>query len=520
MPLIFLFHSTNLIKHLSILTNWTFDKVILFSIIDFMDKDFFIINGYPLDEQQKNAILNASKYSLIVAGAGSGKTLTMIGKIKYLLEIKKIKPEEILCISFTNESVKSLKEKIKNDKIHAFTFHKLAIHILSLEEEYFEIAGDDFLKKTIYLFFRESLWSHSFLRKQFFKVSKKVFFSKKQYLTFLKTKNYFNIVKLLETFISLFSTNNLTIEDFKSFFTSSNNNPLLFLIYAILNFYETEKEKKNLYDFDDLIKKAMELCKSKNICNYKEIIIDEFQDTSKLRLDFIREVVKNSDANLTVVGDDFQSIYKFSGCDLNIFLNFQEYFKGAKTFKIENTYRNSQELIKVAGDFVMKNHLQIKKDLKSSKLLEHPIKIVWYLNPYKVLLKIIKEISSGEILILGRNNFDIYAFIPKEKITWLENGYFHLENFFYKLRYLTIHKSKGLESDNVILINLVDSEIGLPAKRKSHAITYLIQGKENFLYEEERRLFYVALTRTKNFCFLLVPYFHASIFIKEIKKEI
>lgn len=500
--------------------NWIFDKNILIPIIDFMDKDFFIINGYPLDEQQKNAILNASKYSLIVAGAGSGKTLTMIGKIKYLLEVKKIKPEEILCISFTNESVKSLKEKIKNDKIHLFTFHKLAMHILSLEDAYFEIAGDDFLKQTIHLFFHESLWQHSFLKKQFFKVAQKLFFTQKQYLNFLKTKNYQDIVKLIETFISLFSTNNLTQEDFKSFFTGSKNNPLLLLIYAILNFYEAEKEKNNLYDFDDLIKKARELCQSKNICKYKEIIIDEFQDTSKLRLDFIREVVKNSDANLTVVGDDFQSIYKFSGCDLNIFLNFQEYFKGAKTFKIENTYRNSGELIKVAGDFVMKNHFQIKKDLKSSKHLEHPIQLIRYLNPYKALLKVIKQISSGEILILGRNNFDIYTFIPKEKITWLENGYFRFENFSYKLRYLTIHKSKGLESDNVILINLVDSEIGLPAKRKNPAITYLIQGKENFLYEEERRLFYVALTRTKNTCFLLTPYFHASIFVKEIKKEI
>ncbi len=72
----------------------------------------------------------------------------------------------------------------------------------------------------------------------------------------------------------------------------------------------------------------------------------------------------------------------------------------------------------------------------------------------------------------------------------------------------------------MIIINLIDSELGLPAKRKTPAITRLIQEKENFLYEEERRLFYVALTRTKNHCYLLVPYFHSSIFIQEIKKKI
>lgn len=484
-----------------------------------MHKDFFIINGYPLDEQQRNAILNAEKYSLIVAGAGSGKTLTMIGKIKYLLEIKHIKPESILCISFTNESVKSLKEKIKNDRIHVFTFHKLAMHILKEEEEFFEIAPDTYLYQIITIFFTQYVWENSFLKKQFLKLNKKIFLTKKQYQDFLKTDVHIENQKLIASFIFLFNTNNLSYEDFKTFFKKSKENPLLFFIYTILNYYEKEKEQNHYYDFDDLIKKALNLCKEKRICHYKEIIIDEFQDTSKLRLDLIREVVKNSNANLTVVGDDFQSIYKFSGCDLNIFLNFQEYFQGAKTFKIENTYRNSQELIRIAGDFVMENTRQIKKNLQSQKHLENPIKIVKYLNPYKVLLKTIRHIEKGEILILGRNNFDISTFIPKEKITWLENGYFKLENYSYPLRYLTIHKSKGLESDNVIIINLIDSELGLPAKRKTPTINHLIQEKENFLYEEERRLFYVALTRTKNYCYLLVPYFHPSLFINEIKKK-
>ncbi len=483
-----------------------------------MEKDFFIINGYPLDEQQKNAILTSQKYSLIVAGAGSGKTLTMIGKVKYLLEIKKIKPEEILCISFTNESTNSLKEKLKNPLIHVFTFHKLALHILKDEDQFFELASDDYLEQIVLQFFKTQVWENSFLKKQFFKCYKTFFWTKKQYNQFLTTEKHKKNCTLILTFIHLFTTNNLTKDDFKSFFKNHTNNPLLFLIYAILNQYEKEKEINHYYDFDDLIKEAIKICQKKKICHYKEIIIDEFQDTSKLRLDLIKSVVLNSDANLTVVGDDFQSIYKFSGCNLNIFLNFQEYFPNAQTFKIEHTYRNSQELIKIAGDFVMKNQKQIKKDLKSSKHLEKPLKLIYYWNPFKALLKAIKKIETEEILILGRNNFDLYSFIPKEKINWSENGYFTLPNCSKNLRYLTIHKSKGLESETVILINLVDSEIGLPAKRKSPSLTYLLQEKESFLYEEERRLFYVALTRTKNACYLLIPYFHPSIFIKEIKK--
>lgn len=485
-----------------------------------MNTDFLNnINGYALDKQQKEAVINATKYSLIVAGAGSGKTLTLVGKIHYLIKVKNIKPEEILCISFTNEATKSLKAKINIPDVKVFTFHKLALDILNKEEIDYEIVAENFLDEKIDEFFNTLLWDNPFLKKEWKKIHKHFAISKRKYQEYLKSKEYQELKKTISTFINLYSTNDLKIEEYQNLFQNKKDNPLLYLIYAILHHYEKEKSLNEYYDFDDIIKKATELCEKKKICHYKEIIIDEFQDTSKLRLKFIKSVVNNSDASLTVVGDDFQSIYKFSGCDLNIFLNFQEFFPGAETFKIENTYRNSQELIKIAGDFVMKNTSQIHKDLKSQKHLEQPIKIIKYINKYNAILKTIKKINKGEILILGRNNFDIYRFIPKEKITWKEQGYFTLENYSFSLRYLTIHKSKGLESDNVILINLENTELGLPCQRKNSQISYLIQAKESFLYEEERRLFYVALTRTKNYCYLLVPYLNPSIFIKEIKKK-
>lgn len=476
------------------------------------------INGYALDSEQKASILEAEKFSLIVAGAGSGKTLTLVGKIRYLIEIKQMDPKDILCISFTNEATKSLKEKINIPKVQVYTFHKLAIEILNKENIDYQIAPDAYLEEKVDTFFNEFLWNNSFLKKQFLKGNKTPLLTLKKYKAYLKTREYQELKKWMTTFIHLYNTNNLKLEEFKTMFQRKKEIPLLYLIYAILNFYEKEKMVEEYLDFDDLIKKATKLCKQKTICHYKEIIIDEFQDTSKLRLEFVKSIVNNSDANLTVVGDDFQSIYKFSGCDLNIFLNFQEFFPKAKIFKIQTTYRNSQELIKLAGDFVMKNKSQIHKDLKSNKHLEHPLQIRKYYNKYNVLLKTIKKINTGEILILGRNNFDIYKFIPKEKITWKENGYFKLENYSFSLRYLTVHKSKGLESDNVIIINLENTELGFPCQKKDTPLTHLIQEKENFLYEEERRLFYVALTRTKNVCYLLVPYFNASIFAKEIKK--
>ena len=320
------------------------------------------INGYALDQEQKNSILQAKKYSLIVAGAGSGKTLTLVGKIEYLIKCKQIKPEEILCISFTNEATKSLKNKINIPKVNVFTFHKLAITILNKENIEYEIVPDNYLEEKIDEFFTTLLWTNHFLKQEFLKVYKHFFITKKRYKEYLKTNHYKELKKVIASFIHLYNTHNLKLTEFQNLFQKKKDNPLLYLIFGMMHHYEKEKEIQEYYDFDDLIKKATELCNSKIICHYKEVIIDEFQDTSKLRLKFIKSVVNNSDANLTVVGDDFQSIYKFSGCDLNIFLNFQTYFPEAQTFKIQNTYRNSQELIKIAGDFVMKNKKQIYKN--------------------------------------------------------------------------------------------------------------------------------------------------------------
>ncbi len=479
-----------------------------------MENNIFNVNGYELDEEQIKAAASNTKYNMIIAGAGSGKTLTMIGKINYLLKIKHVNPEDILCISFTNEAVNSLKKKINNDLIKTFTFHKLGIYLLEQADVYYELATDNYLTSVIDNFFTQNNLS-SFLIKQIKIVFKIIFFNPKKILLH---KKYPEIKKIILSFINLYSAHDLKKEDLKNFIRQKQS-ALFFLIYAIITFYEAKKLENNYFDFDDLIKEATKICKNLKL-SFKEIIIDEFQDTSLLRLNFIREIVRITDANLTVVGDDFQSIYKFSGCDLNIFLNFQNYFPNTCIYKIQNTYRNSNELIKIAGDFVMKNKLQLQKDLKSTKHLSKPLQFVYYFNRYNGLLKALKKIKTGEILILGRNNFDIYKFIPKNKITWIKDGYFKLDNHDFHLRYLTVHKAKGLESDNVILINLENGILGFPNKIKNHQILGFIDKKENFLFEEERRLFYVALTRTKNYCYLLVPYNNPSCFIKEIKKEV
>ena len=338
------------------------------------------VNGYELDEEQKKAVKSSAKYNMIIAGAGSGKTLTMIGKINYLIMVKKINPEDILCISFTNEAVNSLKKKINNEKIKVFTFHKLAIYLLEKEDFFYELVTYDYLSTIIDNFFEQNLTP--FLKKQVKKAFKMLYFSQVK----IKTNKYYQEnKKIILSFINLYSAHDLKKEDLKSFL-SKKQSGLLFIIYAIITYYENDKFQNNYFDFDDLIKEATKICKNLKL-NFKEIIIDEFQDTSLLRLNFIREIINTTEANLTVVGDDFQSIYKFSGCDLNIFLNFQSYFPNTCIHKIQTTYRNSHELIQLAGNFVMKNKLQLQKNLTSNKHLDSPLKFIYYFNRFKGLIK-------------------------------------------------------------------------------------------------------------------------------------
>ncbi len=121
--------------------------------------------------------------------------------------------------------------------------------------------------------------------------------------------------------------------------------------------------------------------------------------------------------------------------------------------------------------------------------------------------------QSKEIMVLGRNNRDILNYIDKD-FTRQNDKYTYKTITF---RYLTIHKSKGLESDVVIILNLENKPLGLPTQIKDEEILkYVNNTKDYYPYEEERRLFYVALTRAKETCYLIAPYTNESIFVKEL----
>lgn len=372
-------------------------------------------------------------------------------------------------------------------------------------------------------------------------------------------KEWEDFIVLLKTFIELFKGNNYDETKFKEFYdyvgglkdSFSKDRTIAFLkiVEEIYNDYEAYLLKIKKIDFNDMINKASD-CIVKNGLDlpYKYIIVDEYQDTSFTRYNLLRNICDSIGAKIMVVGDDWQSIYSFSGCDVNIFTKFDNFFDVCETRYIEKTYRNSQQLIDASSNFVMKNPDQTRKELKSSKSLKYPIKLVNFDNDFDEILKfelIIKNIinqstfKNKKILILGRNNKDIFNLLKNFNV---ENEYgkrkFEIlgdedklrRNKFVKIvyrespdvniEYRTVHQSKGLECDNVILINLKNWNAGFPNKMVDDPVlNFVKRNGDSFSYAEERRLFYVALTRTKNNVYLLVPYFKSSVFVQELKTD-
>lgn len=360
---------------------------------------------------------------------------------------------------------------------------------------------------------------------------------------------YFNkFIQLICVFISRFKTNNFQISKFDEWKISLKDERTKLFInicYQCYLAYMTELKNTNSIDFEDMINNASNILDNLILSGkklpYDYIFIDEYQDISLQRFDLCEKLSKCSNAKIIAVGDDWQSIFRFSGAKIELFTKFEELMGYANILKITNTYRNSQELIDIAGNFVMSNNDQIKKNLKSNKSLDNPITLMSYDDSYendkgnsnpsarlaKVLVKTLDLLVSeyGEeqkILFVGRYGFDGYNLCTmKENIFIYNNGKLISTKYpKLKITYLTAHSSKGLGYDNVVIINAKDAILGFPSKIEDDPVMQLvIKDNEDYEFAEERRLFYVALTRTKNRVYIITPKYKPSKFVLELREK-
>lgn len=688
-----------------------------------------------LDEEQRRIVLTDEDYCLVVAGAGAGKTTTVAAKVKYLVERKHVKPEEILVVSFTNKAVNELKEKIQTTlgiNCSIATFHSTGNAIIhkNMPDEKKNIVDNSKLYFVIRDYFRGSIlkkehivnklimffasyfdapyqgkdlnvffneiakanystmrsdleefkrevidtrtrksvtiqneilrshqeveianflylnnidyeyepiypynieYSHKPYTPDFMvrqgeriiylehfgltengendrynqeeierykrAVNDKVVLHKTHGTKLIYTFSSYNdkrplivhLKELLETegfelkqrsnkeimellvsgeenryirrllnlicrFISNFKVNGYSIEDFNRMYLSTQNvRSRLFLEICQDCYLEYEKwlKENKAVDFEDMINESTKLLREvkemRQKLDFKYIIVDEYQDISKQRFDLTKTLAEVTDAKIIAVGDDWQSIYAFSGSDLSLFTKFQEKMGYAKMLKIVNTYRNSQEVIDIAGNFIQKNTSQIAKKLISKKNITDPIIIYTYdstskgkwgdrrsgvnyaiANAVETAIAQIVEYKKregkkvGTILLLGRYAFDGDQLERSGLFEYVNRGS-KIKSVKYPnldITFMTAHSSKGLGYDDVIIVNGKNETYGFPSKIEDDPVlSFVIKGDHSIDYAEERRLFYVAMTRTKNRVFLIAPEQNPSEFLLELKHE-
>lgn len=653
---------------------------------------------YPLDKQQRRSIVSEEENCLVVSSAGSGKTSSIVGKVKYLTEIKKINPQNILLISYTNKAAAELTERMGIAGLQGYTFHKLALDIIgqttgqkpSIYENtdalfvkiYHELLNDKKFKKSVIEYFidyqtPEKEWEkrknerrqqlseqkevrlkatfpdmdgktvyvrseqeqkicfalsslsvkfryeepyehplvdemHSQYKPDFsiyfeqggetkriylehFGVDEHglvpIWFAKDRGITYEEANQKYNdgitwkkaahekfgtkllttssadfhysdireklktllekadvsiqektdaelydmvlppnskhekaFIRLVVTFVTLIKSSCKSVDEVLRQTKNAGDERSTFIIKNIFQpvykRYIEELANINQIDFTDAILQATDICRSSHPVKYDYIIVDEFQDISVDRYNFLKVLREgNPPAKLYCVGDDWQSIYRFSGSDMALFNQFSDYFGQTEINKIETTYRFGEPLVSLSSQFIQRNEAQIKKNI-------HPfnpqVKTELQFCDYErrdycnVIGQLVASIPLDKsVFLLGRYSFDDYYLSFMYKSVKEGNRFFYIIGD-RKIEFLTVHKSKGLEADYVIILQCNKDTYGFPSLVSDDPVlNYVLTKSDQYPYGEERRLFYVAITRAKVKTYILYDRRFPSVFVDE-----
>jgi len=340
-----------------------------------------------LNTEQFQAATASLGHNLVIASAGTGKTSTIIGRIAYLLQ-NGIKPEEILLLTFTNKAANEMKERVSNflsnaKNIEAGTFHAVSYRWLKR------------LHKNIVLKTPKDM-----------KILFKSIYEKRDFNRLGYEEKPYGANYLFDVYSLFLNSNESSFEEW--LIKRAPKQEEFILIYEdIFDEFEETKKKYNLVDFNSLLLRMIEELE-KGVDNpFKEILVDEYQDTNPLQNRFIEALKQNS---LFCVGDYDQSIYAFNGADINIISTFDKRYPDAKIFTLKKNYRSYGEILAIANKVIKNNPRVYSKDLEVTRGYsgEYP-KLLIYNDTFEeyrdIADKILKSSSEKEeIAILFRNN--------------------------------------------------------------------------------------------------------------------
>lgn len=351
-----------------------------------------------LNESQYEAVVNTEGPVLVLAGAGSGKTRVVTYKIAYLVKEIGINPFNILAITFTNKAANEMKERAEEllersiNGMWIGTFHSICVRIL--RKHY----SSNF---TIY----DTQDSVNLIKR------------------IIKDRNLDSDQfkpKSIKNRISDFKNKGMGVKEFQEF---AGSDFYLKIVGEIFFDYEAAMKEANALDFDDLLLKTVKIFEANpSVCEeysskFDYIFVDEYQDVNDIQYKFIK-AISHVHNNLTVVGDENQSIYAFRGANLENILNFERDFKGAKVIYLNQNYRSTKSILDAANHLILNNPQKYKRELLATKADDEKVKCYNLMTgddeAYKVLEIIENLKDSGEkysdIAILYRTNNQSRAF--------------------------------------------------------------------------------------------------------------
>lgn len=351
-----------------------------------------------LNESQYEAVVNTEGPVLVLAGAGSGKTRVVTYKIAYLVKEIGVNPFNILAITFTNKAANEMKERAEEllersiNGMWIGTFHSICVRILRkhYSSNFTIYDTQDSLNLIKRIVKDRNLDSDQFKPKS------------------------------IKNRISDFKNKGMGVKEFQEF---AGSDFYLKIVGEVFFDYEAAMKEANALDFDDLLLKTVKLFEANpSVCEeyskkFDYIFVDEYQDVNDIQYKFIK-AISHVHNNLTVVGDENQSIYAFRGANLENILNFERDFKGAKVIYLNQNYRSTKSILDAANHLILNNPQKYKRELLATKADDEKVKCYNLMTgddeAYKVLEIIEKLKDDGEkysdIAILYRTNNQSRAF--------------------------------------------------------------------------------------------------------------
>jgi DNA helicase-4 len=325
-----------------------------------------------------------------------------------------------------------------------------------------------------------------------------------------------SLALLLSIFLNLYKSCGKTLEEIRNnlHHQDSRTRKLLEIFSKVLEDYTSYLQATGEIDFNDMINKgANYLRQGKYQSKFQYILVDEFQDISQSRYRLLKSLLDQNGSKVFCVGDDWQSVYRFTGSDLSIMLDFNKNFEFGEMNCLEETFRFNDKLCDFSSKFVLQNPNQIKKRITSRTKGNAPAVTVIKGTTENALQEIMREIDQrreGEetVFIIAR-----YKNLEPRNLASMIQKHPKLT-----VKFTTSHSSKGLEADYVIMIGLTSGEYGFPCQIMDDDVLDLVLAKQDhYANAEERRLFYVSMTRARKHAYLVVDEnYPVSTFISEI----